>query len=485
MPFITHVYNMLHTRSHTSFADGGRLVGRVILGRRPPTASESRMQTPRTADSIDWTAVHREALDILRGFLSIDTSNPPGREAAAARYLGAFLESEGVETRYIETAPQREILYARLAGDGSRRGLMLANHLDVVPPEPRYWSTRPFEPVEQEGRLYGRGALDMKGFAVMQLIALLLARRQGLPLKRDIVFCAVPDEEALGRYGMRWLCEQHPELLEGIEYALNEGGSGSLEFGERPVFQVAVNEKWVCWMRITARGIPGHGGIPSAPGHNPIVRLARAIDRLVTWERPVIMTPETQAWLDRLIAEGFAWWGTTEARLAHAVGVSGGVAAIFTNTLNVTMAQSGVKANVVPGRAIATLDCRLLPGQSRDAWRDEVIARIDDPDVRVEFLDGLDTEAPRAASMDTDFFRTIEAALTDAIPDAVVVPSITVGGTDNRFLRARGIHAYGLMPVVLSNPERIGFHGNDEHITLDHLNSGCELTYDIVKRMCT
>ena len=443
------------------------------------------MQAPRAADSVDWPSIHREALDILTRYLRIDTSNPPGREAPAARFLGALLEAEGIETRYIETAPQREILYARIPGDGSQRGLMLANHLDVVPPEPRYWSTKPFEPVEQGGRVYGRGAVDMKGFAVMQLIALLLARRQGLRLTRDLVYCAVPDEEALGRFGMRWLCEQHSELLDGVEYAINEGGSGSLDFGERPVFQVAVNEKWVCWMRITARGIPGHGGIPNPPEQNPIVRLSRAIERLVTWKRPVVVTPDTRAWLDRLTAQGLAHWGTTEARLEHAVEESPGLRALFTNTLNVTMVQGGVKANVVPGRAIATLDCRLLPGQSRDAWRDEVLARIDDPDVRVEFFDGLDTEAPRPASFDTHFFRTIEAAIADAIPDAVVVPSITVGGTDNRFLRARGIHAYGLIPAVLTGAERAGFHGNDEHITLDHLNTGCELTYDIVRRMCT
>ncbi len=443
------------------------------------------MAVPRTADTIDWHAVNEEALDILTRYLRIDTSNPPGREAPAARFLGALLEREGIETRYFETAPDREILYARVPGDGSKRGLMLANHLDVVPPEPRYWTVPPFEGIQRGGRIYGRGALDMKGFAVMQLITLLLAKRQRLPLTRDLVFCAVPDEEALGTYGMRWLCEQHPELVDGIEYALNEGGSGSLEFGERPVFQVAVNEKWVCWMRITARGVPGHGGTPSSLDHNPIVRLTRALDRLISWERPVIVTPETRAWLDRLTASGLARWGNTEARLANAVATAPGLGAFFTNTLNVTMLQAGVKVNVIPGRATATLDCRLLPGQSRDAWRDDVVARIDDPEVGVEFFEGLDVEAPTATSFDTEFFRTIEAVVTDAIPDAVVVPSITIGGTDNRFLRARGVHAYGLIPALLGASERAGFHANDEYITIDHLNTGSELTYDIVRRMCT
>ncbi len=163
---------------------------------------------PRTP--VDWPAVHREALDILTRYLRIDTSNPPGREAPAARFLGAFIEDAGIETRYFETAPGREILYARIPGDGSRRALMLANHLDVVPPELRYWTVPPFGGVEQGGRLYGRGAVDMKGFAVMQLVTLLLARRQGLRLTRDLIYCAVPDEDALGTYGMKWLCEHHP-----------------------------------------------------------------------------------------------------------------------------------------------------------------------------------------------------------------------------------------------------------------------------------
>lgn len=442
------------------------------------------MPPRRPAEAIDWPAVHREALDILTGYLRIDTSNPPGREAPAARFLGAFLAAEGIETQYFETAPEREILWARLPGDGSRGGLMLANHLDVVPPEPRYWTVPPFGGVHRDGRIYGRGALDMKSFAVMQLMALMLARRQGLRLQRDLVFCAVPDEEALGRYGMRWLCEQRPDLLEGIEYAVNEGGSGTSDFGERPVFQVAVNEKWVCWMRITARGLPGHGGMPCPPEQNPIVRLSRAVERLVTWRRPLILTPEIQAWLERLRTEGLAYWSTSEARLEHAAELSPGIRAFLTNTLNVTMVQGGVKANVVPGRASATLDCRLLPGQSREEWREQVIARIDDPDVRVEFMDGLDTEPPVPASIDTEFFHTIETAITDAVPDAVVVPSITVGGTDNRFLRARGIHAYGLVPALLSTAERAGFHANDEFVTVGHLNQGCELMYDIVRRAC-
>jgi len=182
------------------------------------------------AHAIDWVAARREAQGLLTDYLRIDTSNPPGNEALGARFLGALLEAEGIPTRYLETAPGREILYARIPGEASSGAFMLCNHIDTVPVELDYWTKPAFVGLEEGNRIYGRGAVDMKAFAVMQLLAVLLLRRQGVSLKRDLVFCAVPDEEALGTYGMRWLCDHHPELVDDIEFELNEGGSGSNEF---------------------------------------------------------------------------------------------------------------------------------------------------------------------------------------------------------------------------------------------------------------
>ncbi|MDA0270450.1 MAG: M20/M25/M40 family metallo-hydrolase [Chloroflexi bacterium] len=434
----------------------------------------------------DWKTVHPEALALLRGYLRIDSSNPPGQEAPAARYLGALLEAEGITPRYIETAPGREILYARLPGDGSKRALMLANHTDVVPVEPAYWTVPAFEGLEVGGRIYGRGAVDMKGIAIMQLIAFLLVKRLNLPLRRDLVFCAVPDEEALGKQGMAWLCDHHPELLEDVEYELNEGGSGTSEFQgtERPVFFVATSEKQVCWLRLTAIGIPGHGSIPHPIEHNSAVRLARALQRLAEWERPITFTPETEAWVDRLSAEGLMPPRDQPEEIARLVGGSAPLQAMFTNTLNVTMIASGIKANVIPARSSAVVDCRLLPGQSREDWRQQVIARVDDPAVEVTFHEELDADEPVSAPWDTELYRVIEAVISEAVEGAVVAPSMTVGGTDNRFLRARGIPAYGFAPCILSQQERAGFHANDEFLTVENLNMGCELTYEIVRRMC-
>lgn len=435
---------------------------------------------------VDWKAAHREALAILQSYLRIDTSNPPGQEAPAARYLGALLEAEGIATRYFETAPGREIVYARIPGDGSKGAFMLANHTDVVPVEAAYWTVPAFDGHEVGGRIYGRGAVDMKGVAVMQLMALLLARRLGLPLKRDLVFCAVPDEEALGRYGMGWLCEHHPELVDEVEFEMNEGGSGTSEFQgtDRPVFFVATSEKQVCWLRLTAVGVPGHGSIPHPLEHNSAVRLARAIQRLAEWERPVTFTPATEAWVDHLAQVGLMPSRAHRAEIEAMTAESAPLRAMFSNTLNVTMVASGIKANVIPAESTAVLDCRLLPGQSREGWRQQVIARLDDPSVQVSFHEQIDEVEPVSAPWDTELYRVIEAVVTEAVEGAVVAPSMTIGGTDNRFLRARGIPAYGFAPCILSLEERSGFHGNDEFLTVENLNMGCELTFEIVRRLC-
>ena len=207
------------------------------------------------ADAIDWPALHAEALDVLVRYIRIDTSNPPGNEAPAARFLGGLIEAEGIATEYIETTPGREALVARLPGDGSRRPLLLGNHLDVVPVEAEFWDVPPFGGVVRDGRVYGRGAVDMKGAAVMQLMALFLLRRHRTPLRRDVVFLATPDEEIGSEHGMRWICEHRPDVVD-VEFALNEGGSGISDFAGREarrIFIASVNEKSIGWLAASRR----------------------------------------------------------------------------------------------------------------------------------------------------------------------------------------------------------------------------------------
>ncbi|GMV85494.1 MAG: hypothetical protein AMXMBFR80_13490 [Dehalococcoidia bacterium] len=428
---------------------------------------------------IDWPAIHREALDILVRYLQIDTSNPPGNEKPAARFLGSLCEAEGIDVEYIETAPNREVMVARLRGDGSKRPIMLCNHTDVVPVEAPYWTVPAFEGVIKDGRIYGRGTVDMKGCGVMQLIAALLLKRESVALKRDVVFCAVPDEEAGSDWGMLWLCEHRPDVVD-VEFELSEGGGGSTRFGrqEAKLFSVATNEKDLCWLKLTAVGRPGHGSVPHPD--NSAVYLVQALNRLVEWERPLTFTPDTETYLERLADAGLM--PRDRADVEERIRQSPEMQAMFMNTLNLTMLNAGIKANVIPARSEAILDCRLLPGQSKEDWIRQVREQIADERITVE-LYSPDQGEPERVPWDTELFRTINDVVKEAIEDAVVVPGMTTGGTDNRFLRAKGIPAYGFIPCLLSPEERRGFHGNDEFMTVENFQMGCELMYEIVRRM--
>ena len=437
--------------------------------------------------TIDWNTVNAEALGHFVSYLQIDTSNPPGNEAPAARWLGAILEEAGIEVEYVGIQPEREAVFGWLRGSGEKRAMMLCNHTDVVPVEEAYWTKPAFEGLIEDGRVYGRGAVDMKGCGIMHLMTMLLLKRQidagELSLTRDLVFAGVPDEEAGSVWGMQWLCENRPDLVD-VEFELSEGGSGATQImgKEASIFGVATNEKDICWLKLTSIGTPGHGSRPHYD--NSAVHLVNALSKLAAWERPVQVTPETRIWLDRLIAEGHIPPVEDDAALEALVKDHPGTHAMFINTLNLTMINSGIKANVIPAKSEATIDCRLVPGQDREEWRQQVIDVIDDDRIAVEFSD-WGQDQPVAVDWDTELYRTIETVVTEAVEDATVVPTTCVGGTDNRFLRQQGIPAYGFIPVLLSPEEAAGFHGNDEFLTIENLNMGVELTYEIVHRMTT
>ena len=431
---------------------------------------------------IDWQPLFDEALEIFVQYLQIDTTNPPGNEAPAARFLGKLLEDAGIATEYVEIQPNREALFATISGDGSKRPMMLCNHTDVVPVESDYWTKPAFAGQIEDGKVYGRGAVDMKGCGVMQLITMLVLQRRGVPLKRDLVFAAVPDEEAGSVWGMEWLVKNRPDLVD-VEFELSEGGTGTSRFvgQDAQLFSVATNEKDMCWLKLESVGTPGHGSRPHKD--NSAVTLIKALNKLADWERPVTFTPETRHYIERLQVEGLLPPRADDAALEKIITRAPHMHAMFINTLNVTMISSGIKANVIPAKSEATIDCRLLPGQTREDWIAQVEAIIDDARISVS-PSGWDQGQPVAADWDTELYRTIESVVTEAMEEAVVVPSTCVGGTDNRFLRQQGIPAYGFIPCLLSPEETLGFHGNDEHLTIDNLNMGCELMFEIVYRMC-
>ncbi len=432
-----------------------------------------------SAPPVDWDAACEEALGILREYLRIDTSNPPGRERLACDFLGAILEREGIAFELFDAGDDRVSLRAVLEGDGRKQPLMLLNHTDVVPVEREYWDEEPFAGIVRNGEIWGRGALDMKGLGVAELLTVLLLKRSGPPLARDVVFLAVADEEAGGTRGIEWLEAHHPEAL-AAEYVINEGGGGSTKlFGvERPVFTVTTGEKGPLWLRLVAEGRGGHGSVPH--GDNALDRLVRALGRLHEWKREPSLSPVLEEYFERLERAGVYRGGRSIKELQKTATGDGRVRALLTNTISATTASAGVKHNVIPGRAEATLDCRLLPGVDADAFEAEVARVIDDPKVRIE---RVFAGASGTSAHDTELFTTIESVVRELVEDAVVTPGVTPGFTDSRVFRNRGVVAYGFSGGLTSPGHARTVHGHNERMTLDSFRLSCQMIYEVTRRM--
>ena len=240
-----------------------------------------------------------EVVSHLRALLRLDTRNPPGNENLAADYLRGVLARDDIDNVTVGPSPDRVSIVARLRGDGSAPPLLLMSHTDVVAVERDKWKQDPFGGAIVDGFIYGRGALDMKNMVAMELQTLLLLKRRGVRLKRDVIFLAAADEEVGGRQGAGWVVDHHPELIRA-EFALNEGGGNAREVNGTLYYHVQTAEKGIQRFRLRARGSPGHGSVPR--DDNAVLTLAATILRLRAHPLPIHLTATTRAYIEGLAA---------------------------------------------------------------------------------------------------------------------------------------------------------------------------------------
>ncbi len=439
---------------------------------------------------LDWANFTDEAVSWLSAYLSRDTSNPPGGEKEGTDFLGSILADEGIEFRVIESAPGRTNLLARLKGDGEGKPLILLNHVDVVPADPARWTYPPFSGKVAEGYIWGRGALDMKGMGIMELAAFILAHRQNLELRRDLVFLAVADEEEGGGKGIEHLLKNYPEELEA-DVVINEGGGGYMTFiPEHPLMMVATSEKYGLWLKLTRRGQGGHGSMPS--GRGALENLVHALERLLNRPRPLRITPIVEKIFACLaqhwdILQPYQEDSSTEnlKRLIeeHNLTAIPSLNAILRDTFSLNMMQAGVKINVIPDEAEAQLDCRLLPDTQAEEFLSYIKEALDDEEVEIEKIMGGDP-APESP-VESPFFEAIAAAIQANYPQGIVTPLILPGLSDSRFFRRLGIPTYGFVPVLLDLEALGSVHGVDEKISIEDLRLGVKTLYDLVLALCT
>jgi acetylornithine deacetylase/succinyl-diaminopimelate desuccinylase-like protein len=429
---------------------------------------------------IDWEALAAEAVDLLQRYIRVDTTNPPGNEERAAAFLTEVLAGEGIDSRVLYSAPGRANLVADLTADNGEEPLVLLNHTDVVPAEADQWSVKPYAGVVKDGYVWGRGALDMKGMGVLELMAVLTLKRRGVKLRRPVRFLAVADEEAGSDYGVEWLAREHPDLLDGA-FVINEGGYGASSYlgSERPLFGVSMAEKSPLWLSLRATGKPGHGSSPH--DDNVLDRMVRAMHRVNTWRRPYLLTPPVAEALRALHAEGYIELDPDKTEPAEIAERYRSLRTLLSNTISATGMHTGVKHNVIPATASATLDCRLVPGYEHERFIAELRSVIDDSKIEIDVA--FASESPSSES-GTDLHEAIKAVCNDVMAEAAVVPRVTAGFTDSRAFRRRGVPAYGFVPMLLGPDEQGGMHGNNERISVANLRLGAEVLYRVVERVC-
>lgn len=413
--------------------------------------------------------LRHEVGELTRELIRIDTSNPPGGESIAAEFLAGWLSQAGVEAELIGPDPERLNLVARVPGAGEGPSLMLMGHTDVVPAPDANWSVSPFAGELRDGRVYGRGAADMKGELAARVVAFAEIARSGETPAGDLVLVAEADEER-NTYdvGMSWLARERGDLR--CDYAINEGGGMLLELADgRRLVTISIGEKQVASVRLRFHGRAGHASVP-AGADNVLRRAAEAVQRLLDHRPPARLTPAAAAALDGLGAPAddpdaaVAW-----AAAQHPV-LAGMVPAMTRMTVTPTGLQTNEPANVIPPLADVICDCRALPGQSLD----DVRAHIDDAltgiDHELELLEPL--AGGTSSPIDTPLYRACEEHVRERLPGAELLPIVTPGFTDSHYVRsAWDTVAYGFAPVF-STPLDVyldGMHGADEAIDVADL----------------
>lgn len=438
----------------------------------------------------DDTTLEDQAVAWLQEFVRIDTVNPPGNESRAVDFLGAILTAEGIPWQSAESAEGRGNLWARLEG-GDRPALVLLQHTDVVPADPKYWTTDPLSGELRDGYIWGRGTLDMKGTGISQLVSFIRLHRAGLPLNRDVVLVATADEEAGGLFGAGWLLEHHPEVFEGAGILINEGDGGTERDGQI-TFSVEVTQKVPVWLRLTAVDTPGHGSMPNPT--SSVTRIVEALNRLRLHAFPARIIPPVDA-MFKGMAENMT--GAADSEFVAAYRDMGNAIlepgflerlqvhspflhALTRDTCSLTRMEASNKINVVPPEAWAEIDCRMLPDRSAEEFVQDVRDLLEGTGVELEVIMAF---TPAVSPTDTELYRAIEAIVAEHHAGARVFPAVSTGFTDSHFTRDAGIDSYGFDPMVIPEKEWSRIHGNDERISVENFRRGLRDMFAIISEV--
>jgi acetylornithine deacetylase/succinyl-diaminopimelate desuccinylase-like protein len=437
----------------------------------------------------DTAALSKEALVWLAQLIQINTTNPPGNEQAAAKYVAGVLQKEGITPELLEVAPGRSAVVARLRSSAisdPARALLLVAHLDVVGADRARWTVDPFGAVMKDGYIYGRGALDDKSMLAANLATIVALKRSNARLNRDVIFLATDDEEGGGDASIKTLIAKNWDKF-AAGYAINEGGEVISKGGKVQYVAVQASEKVSVNVAVIAKGPSGHASIPTKD--NAVVHLSTAIAKIGAYAAPVHFTTVVRRYFEGLAAvsddEIAKWMRSLEAsdRGEHAQRVISDTnpqwGSMMRDSIAPTMLSAGVRPNVIPGEARAMLNIRLLPGDTIDVLLGALNKLVNDPAVRFEIQPNAGLAAP-TSSLESDFYSVISKVAAQEFGGAPVLPYQSTWATDSSQLRLHNVQAYGLWPFPVTDEDLARLHGDDERLSVASFNKGVAVLLHIV-----
>ena len=444
--------------------------------------------------------VEREVTNLLSDLIRINTTNPPGNETEAAKYLAETLEKEGFKCELFESAPGRGSIITRIKGTGEKPNLLLLSHLDVVAANPKEWSVDPFEGVVKDGFVWGRGALDMKSMTAMEVMVMKLLKRNKMKLKGDVILAATADEEKGGEAGAGWLVRNHPEKIRA-DYVINEGGGLAIPIEGKNIYTIQTAEKGILWFKIKAKGRPGHGSVPGT-ADNAILRMNRVVEKLGNYRAKMTVVPTVKQFLSQITKENKTVQQALMLLLQNPdmgdqildmlaekdKAMAEELRASLRMTIAPTIIHGGIKENIIPSECEAVFDCRVLPGQTSTEAMDEIKRLLEGVDLEKLEFETIQANEPSESPANTPLYEQIVKVMKEFEPNCSIAPILLTGGTDSRFFRKIGSICYGFQPLRSDMPygEILKtIHGIDERISIENLVFGTSVLYNVVESFMT
>jgi acetylornithine deacetylase/succinyl-diaminopimelate desuccinylase-like protein len=461
------------------------LLGLVVVA--SVAGAQTRLTTPKEDQTL-LRAIYQELVEINTTDSVGDTTK--AAQAMAARLRAAGYADQDLQILYPAGAPKKGNLIARLHGTGAQRPLLLLAHLDVVEARREDWTRDPFKLVEENGFFYGRGAVDDKAMASVFVEEMVRFKREGYRPNRDIILALTADEELGGNSevnGVEFLLRAHKDLVDA-DLALNEPGGGHLgDNGKYEQLNVQVSEKIYQDYRLQITNPGGHSSVPKPD--NAIYAMSAALAKVAAYTFPAHLNEVTRAFFERTARSRSGQLADDmrailanppDAAALTRLSALPDMNAQLRTTCVATMIDGGHAKNALPQRVTANVNCRILPDEKPQEVEQALARAIGNPDVKIAPVGRITVS--QGAPLKDDIMKAVESVSGQMWPGVPVIPVMSAGGTDGRFLNNAGIRTYGVGGMFI-NVADANAHGLNEKLRVAALYEGQEFLYRVTKAL--